>query len=133
MNTDNSDTSFEPGTVDEEQHGWAEDAPGTGAAKDQVIAGHKKAFEGNDTQPEATGAAVQGPDLTGGHVGQSSTTRGEDMQERDGKEAGRQSGPAQGESERPTGTSTARDATGVDPQDPISEDSPRLQTGDQGG
>ena len=69
----------------------------------------------------------------GGDVGQSGTTHGEDMQERDGKEPGRDSGPQQGESQRPTGTSTARDSTGVDPQDPISDDSPSLQPGDQGG
>jgi hypothetical protein len=57
-----------------------------------------------------------------GNVGQSSTARGEDVQEREGKEPGRESGPPQGESQRPTGTSTARDYTGVDPQDPVSDD-----------
>ncbi len=114
--------SFEPGTTDEGQHGWAPDAPGTGEAKDQAIAGHKKAFEGNDTQDEATGAAVQGPDLTGGRVGESTTSRGEDVIEQEGKEPGRASGPPQGESQRPTGTSTARDSTGVNPQEPIADD-----------
>lgn len=33
----------------------------------------------------------------------------------------------QGRSQRPTGTSTARDRTSVDPQDPIDEGSPDLQ------
>lgn len=122
MTEDNSGTSFEPGIVDENQHGWAEDAPGTGEAKERTVAGHKKAFEANDTQDESTGAAVQGPDLTGGNVGESNTTRGEDIQERDGTEAGRESGPPQGESQRPTGSSTARDSTGVDPQDSISDE-----------
>ncbi|HEY1920658.1 MAG TPA: hypothetical protein VGH27_34235 [Streptosporangiaceae bacterium] len=133
MTEQNPETTYDPGTVDETQHGWSPDAPGEGGAKEQVIAGNQKAFEGNDTQEAATGEAIQGPDLTGGNVGQSSTTRGEDMQERDGKEAGRENGPPQGESERPTGTSTARDSTGVDPQDPVDDDSPGLQPGDQGG
>jgi|HubBroStandDraft_1064217.scaffolds.fasta_scaffold420427_1 hypothetical protein len=116
--TNQEDTDFEPGTVSEDQHGWAQDAPGTGEAKEAAIAGNKKAFEGNDTQDEATGAALQGPDLTGGHVGESTTRRGEDVSE-EGKEPGRHDGPAQGESQRPTGTSTARDVTGIDPQDAI--------------
>ena len=111
--SDSTCTDFEPGTNDEDQHGWAPDAPGTGEAKDQAIAGHKRAFEGNGIQDEPAGAAAQGPDLTGGHVGQSATSRGEDALEREGKEPGRSSGPPQGESERPTGSSTARDSTGV--------------------
>jgi hypothetical protein len=130
--TDKEYTDFEPGVVNEDQHGWAQDAPGTGEAKDAAIAGNKKAFEGNDTQDEATGEAIQGPDLTGGHVGESTTRRGEDAAA-EGKEPGRDDGPAQGESQRPTGTSTARDSTGVDPQEPIDGDSPSLQSGDQGG
>jgi hypothetical protein len=130
--TDQEYTDFEPGVVNENQHGWAQDAPGTGEAKEAVIAGNKKAFEGNDTQDEATGAAIQGPDLTGGHVGESTTRRGEDVSA-EGKEPGRDDGPAQGESQRPTGTSTARDVTGIDPQDAIDADSPGRQSGDQGG
>ena len=51
----------------------------------------------------------------------------------EGKESGWSSGPPQGESKRPTGSSTARDSTGVDPQQAIDDDSPRLQSGDQGG
>lgn len=120
---------FEPGTVDEKSHGWAPDAPGTGEAARRVVEANKKAFEGNDTQDEATGAAVQGPDLTGGHVGESTARRGEDVVKEEGKEPGRIDGPAQGESQRPTGGSTARNATGVDPQDPIDDDSPYLQPG----
>ena len=88
VDTNKQDTDFEAGLVSEDQHGWAQDAPGTGEAKD-VIA--------------------------------------------EGKEPGRYDGPAQGESQRPTGTSTARDSTGVDPQEPIDDDSPGLQSGDQGG
>jgi len=121
---DRADADYVPGKVDENQHGWAMDAPGVGEAKERAIAGNKKAFEGNDTQDEATGAAIQGPDLTGGHVGEGTGRRGEDAIKESGKEPGRSSGPAQGESQRPTGTSTARDSTGVDPQEPIEAGSP---------
>ncbi|HEY1917184.1 MAG TPA: hypothetical protein VGH27_16580 [Streptosporangiaceae bacterium] len=129
--TEKPGTDYEPGTVNEDQHGWAQDAPGTGEAHDRAVEANQKAFEGNDTQDEATGEAIQGPDLTGGHVGESTTRRGEDVRASDGKEPGRSDGPAQGESQRPTGTSAARDSTGVDPQDPISGDTPAQ--GGQGG
>jgi hypothetical protein len=56
--TDASD-SYEPGTVDENTHGWAPDAPGTGEAKERVIEANKKAWEASDTQEAATGAARQ--------------------------------------------------------------------------
>jgi len=124
--TQDQGANVEPGVVDEEHHGWAPDAPGTGEAKDRAVEGNKKAFEGRDTQDEATGAAVQGPDLTGGHVGESTTRRGEDVADEEGKEPGRYSGPPQGESQRPTGGSTARDSTGVDPQEPVDDSSPNL-------
>jgi hypothetical protein len=132
-NADNPGSEYAPGTVDENTHGWAQDGPGSDEAKERAVAANKKAWEANDTQDEATGAARQGPDLTGGNVGESSTRRAEDIAGEDGKEAGRQDGPAQGESQRPTGTSASRDSTGVDPQEPTEEGSPRLQTGDQGG
>jgi hypothetical protein len=114
-------TSNDRGTVDEQSHGWADDAPGTGEAKDRVVEGNKKAFEGNPTQEEATGAARQGPDLTPAGAGQSSTRRGEDVASEDGKEPGRYDTGTQGESDRPVGESDARDVTGVDPQDPIDQ------------
>ena len=107
------------GTVNEEHHGWAPDAPGTGEAADRAVQGNKKAFEANDTQEEATGAARQGPGLIPEGTGQSSTRRGEDVSGQEGKDEGRRDTGTQGESQRPTGTSTARDATGVDPQEPI--------------
>ncbi len=46
--------------------------------------------------------------------------RAEDVA-RDEQEAGRQDGPAQGPSARPTGTSTPRDMTGIDPSEKIPE------------
>jgi len=50
--------------------------------------------------------------------GDSITRRGEDVGASD-QEAGRKDTGTQGPTDRPTGTSTARDATSVDPQDPI--------------
>jgi hypothetical protein len=128
---DQSERDFQPGTTDETQHGWAPDAPGEGEASDRVVQANEKAFEGNDTQPESRGDA-QLPDTPEG-VGQSTTRRGEDVSDQEGKEPGRYDSGTQGQSERPTGGSTQRDSTGVDPQDPIDEDMPNLQPGDQGG
>jgi len=62
-------------------------------------------------------------------VGESQTRRGEDIVKDEGKEAGRHDAGTQGPTERPVGTSTARDSTGIDPQDPIDEKSPNLQPG----
>ena len=64
----------------------------------------------NDPQPpkEASGA---------GSVGESITRRAENVAE--DKEPGRQDTGTEGKANRPTGTSTARDATGVDPQEPV--------------
>lgn len=53
-------------------------------------------------------------DDTGTH--EAGVRRAEDLA---GSEAGRQDIEPQGRSQRPAGTSTARDATGVDPQDPV--------------
>jgi len=50
-------------------------------------------------------------------VGTSTTRRGEDVVEEDGED-GRYRTGTQGESERPVGESTARDSTGIDPQEP---------------
>lgn len=60
---------------------------------------------------------------SGQHV--SGTNRGEETKEREGLEAGRSdTAPAKTPAHRPTGTSTARDMSGIDPQDPISPASP---------
>jgi hypothetical protein len=128
---DQSDRDFQPGTTSESQHGWAPDAPGEGEAKDRVVEANQKAFEGNDTQAESRGDA-QLPDYPEG-VGESTTRRGEDVASQEGKEPGRYDSGTKGQSDRPYGGSTARDSTGVDPQDPIDDSAPGLQTGDQGG
>lgn len=113
--------------VDDDNHGWAPDA---GTSSEGVTGAGHKAWEANDTQDAAHGDSDSSPDpddprLPSENVGQSMTTRGEDIAERDGSEAGRQDTGTQGASERPTGTSTARDVTGVDPQEPIDPESPR--------
>jgi hypothetical protein len=49
-------------------------------------------------------------------------TKGEEVLDRDGREPGRaQTGHDETPAGRPHGTSSARDDTGVDPQDPITE------------
>jgi hypothetical protein len=50
-------------------------------------------------------------------VGESTTRRGEDVAEQEGKEAGRHQAGTEGEAERPTGGSDSRDASGAAPQD----------------
>jgi len=49
-------------------------------------------------------------------VGSSSNRGGHKMAEHEGKEPGREDGETKHESERPTGTSTSRDMTGINPQ-----------------
>jgi len=62
-------------------------------------------------------------------VGESQTRSGEDMKDDDGKEPGREDKGSKGATDRPVGTSTARDFTGVDPQEPIGEDGPDASKG----
>jgi hypothetical protein len=111
------ESTFEPGTTSESQHGWAPDAPGTGEAKERSVEANQKAFEANDTQAASRGDAELPDDRDG--VGESTARRGEDVTAEDGKEPGRYDSGTQGESDRPYGGSTARATTGVDPQDPI--------------
>jgi hypothetical protein len=48
-------------------------------------------------------------------VGNSDLRRGENIQEQDGKEAGRYDTGTKGKTDRPTGKSTPRDSTGITP------------------
>lgn len=112
--------------VDEENHGWAPDHGPSGPEDKEA---GRKAWEAHTTQDAAHGDGDASPDpddprLPPVNAGQSTTARAEDIAERDGKEAGRQDTGTQGVSERPTGTSTARDVTSVNPQDPIDPESP---------
>jgi hypothetical protein len=74
--------------------------------------------------PESAPSAVEDP-------GQSTTKSGEDVGATE-DEAGREDLGTKGQSERPVGTSDARDSTGVDPQETVTG-SPTQPAGDQGG
>jgi len=60
------------------------------------------------------------------YSGKSITRRGEDLR-KERSEAGRYETEPSGPGERPGGKSTARDSTGIDPQDPIDRRSPNLR------
>ena len=62
----------------------------------------------------------------GSHV--PGTRRGEEVKREDGQEPGRYEKEEEG-TNRPTGGSTARDATGVNPKDPVEPKSPKLIPG----
>jgi hypothetical protein len=57
------------------------------------------------------------------HDHESTTRSGEEVANSE-QEAGRTDGPDKGQTGRPTGTSTARDYTGVNPKEPITKDDP---------
>ena len=59
-------------------------------------------------------------------VGKPGRPRGEAERAR-GAEPGRLDAPAMGPTRRPRGTSSARDTTSIDPQDPIDPESPNLR------
>jgi hypothetical protein len=58
-----------------------------------------------------------------------STQRGGEELAMHSKEAGRKEHGERGKGGRPAGTSTARDSTGIDPQDPIDPKSPNFARG----
>ena len=60
------------------------------------------------------------------YSGKSVTQRGEEYRQHT-QEPGRYEAEPQGRGERPIGKSTARDTTGIDPQDPIDPRSPNLR------
>lgn len=59
---------------------------------------------------------------------QPGTSRGEKKVEEEGKQTGRQTTGTTGEAKRPTGKSTAKDSTGINPKDPVDPESPYLPT-----
>lgn len=67
-----------------------------------------------------------GNEGTSGPTHSTGTGKGEEIKDRDGKEAGRSDAAATGAG-RPTGTSTARDSTSINPDDVESTtDSPKM-------
>ncbi|HEV2087941.1 MAG TPA: hypothetical protein VGR21_06495 [Cryptosporangiaceae bacterium] len=102
---------------------------------DQDVPPGTKAFEGNETQAasRAEGSYEVNPDSAADDVGESTTRRGEDMMSRDGKEEGRGDLGHKGPSDRPVGTASPDDSTGVGSNEPIHDDMPNMPSGDQGG
>jgi hypothetical protein len=113
-----SEQSFEPGTVDENQHGWAPDPSSTGSstASEWAVEANRKAFESRDTQPASRGDGDADPDFPPEGVGETTSRRGEDVTGAGG-EAGRYHTGTRGSSDRPVGESTGRDRTAVDPDE----------------
>jgi hypothetical protein len=68
-------------------------------------------------QPESSADTYGTGEMAPDDVGESVGRRGENASQGTGKEPGRQDAGPQGDTGRPAGTSTARDGTGVDPQD----------------
>jgi hypothetical protein len=62
------------------------------------------------------------------NVGRSLGRHGESISKRD-DEPGHEASGTKGKSDRPVGKSSARDSTGIDPQDPIDPDSPNVKRG----
>jgi hypothetical protein len=83
------------------------------AQESAVGAGEVSQGAGGAGDQTATNATAETP--LG--VGTSTTRRGEDVVEEDGED-GRYRTGTQGQSQRPVGESTARDSTGIDPQEP---------------
>lgn len=100
--------------------------------KQERAAGVGRQLNG-ETAPEDTDRTSQVGPTGGGNgqmapegVGESIAHRGENMIEEEGKEPGRFDTGTQGPTNRPVGKSTARDSTGIDPQEPIDDSSPVL-------
>jgi hypothetical protein len=95
--------------------------------KQERAEGVARQLSGEDAPQDTNPESLTGPTGGGGGemapagVGESVAHRGENMTAEEGKEAGRQDAGTQGPTNRPVGTSTARDSTGVDPQDPVTD------------
>jgi len=87
--------------------------------------GVSRMLTGKDAPEDTNRESQVGPTGGGGGemapagVGESVAHRGENMIEEEGKEPGRYDSGTQGPTNRPVGGSTARDSTGVNPQEPI--------------
>lgn len=124
----------------EEQHGYS---PDVGHGGEEAAQAGDRAFHpeaagppGQGREPseeEQAGVSSTDTEAVSPHgVGESTSRRAEEIAKEE-KEAGRKTEGVKGESQRPYGTSSAEDATGVGAQEPEGEDSPTLPPGDQGG
>ena len=104
---------------DDEDDGSADNAES--ASKDARAESVRRQLSGEDApedtvQPSGTTEAGEGK-MAPDNVGESTSRHGEDMVDSEGKEPGRQdTGTDDTAAQRPTGTSTERDTTGVSPQ-----------------
>lgn len=93
--------------------------------KQERADGVTRQLTGQDAPSDTNRESQVGPTGGGGGemapegVGESVAHRGENMTAEEGKEAGRYDLGTQGKTNRPVGGSTARDSSGVDPQDPV--------------
>jgi hypothetical protein len=137
--SDTAPENQEPGQVSGDQHGWAPDLDEKTGQAERATG---KAFDADNAGPPGPERSVSQEEREGVPptdttaasplgVGQSTRRPAEDTA-RANQETGRQDQGTQGPSERPVGTSTAEDSTGIDPQEPSNETAD-LQTGDQGG
>jgi hypothetical protein len=114
---DDSDVSEDlTGTVERQMAETKTGRPGaTASPADENPVGADEVAKGS------TGAGEQSATDTGATtplgVGTSTTRRGEDVVGEDGEDGRHRTG-TQGETQRPVGESTARDSTGIDPQEP---------------
>jgi hypothetical protein len=87
--------------------------------------GVSRQLTGQDAPEDTDRESQVGPTGGGGGemappgVGESIAHRGENMIDEEGKEPGRFDEGTQGPTNRPVGSSSSRDSTGVDPQEPI--------------
>jgi hypothetical protein len=82
----------------------------------------RRAMAGDETlqepqQPSSPAEGEQEGEMAPEGVGSSVGRRGEDAARRDGKESGRQDTGREGQADRPTGTSSSRDKSGVGDHD----------------
>ena len=107
-------------TPDDDDNGSADNAES--ASKDARAESVRRQLSGEDApedtvQPSGTTEAGEGK-MAPDDVGESTSRRGEDMVDSEGKEPGREdTGTDDTAAQRPTGTSTERDITGVRPQE----------------
>jgi hypothetical protein len=79
-----------------------------------------------DTEEPTGGPADESGEMAPDDVGESITRRGEDVIDDAGTEPGREDTGSDGTpADRPTGASTVRDRTGVDPQEPTTGSPPQ--------
>jgi hypothetical protein len=92
------------------------DTPGEEASKKERAASVERQLndEAPPTEPPTNEPGGSTPAEGTEDVGESITRKGEDIIEKDGKEPGRVDTGTEGPTQRPTGESTKRDATGID-------------------